>query len=164
MVMETVDDVLGRVVRPVQRKRKKSVHARDVDDVPLRSFAEMRQEFTGSVDHPPEIDVDHPLEILPAHRLEPIVDHHARVVDDYVHSTVVGHGRISEGLHRRPVAYVHPGSRHPDRPAAEQSRRLLEAVLVDVAERKVATFVGQALREPAAEAGARSRHRRDFSS
>ena len=158
---------LGRVVGRLAGNAEEAEHTGDVDHVAVAGRLQMGEECHGAVHDAPEVDVHQPAEAVVRHCIDVGRQRNPGVVEDQVDLAELLDGQRGPRFDR--VAFGDVDMRGCQlHVAAEASRSfdhrngLGECSVVDVAQRKVGSPMGQYERNSPPDAGTGTRDRRDF--
>jgi hypothetical protein len=131
--------------------------------VGLGLLAQVGQEELAAVDHPMEVHTEHPVEIFEGHLLEAAPGSHTSIVHQDLHTTVGLHDLVRQRLH--PVAVAHVGHVRGNNQAIARTRTssFVQAPLIDVDQRQMATQRGELLGQCTPDAAPSTGYCRDSS-
>ena len=156
---ETAHRELGRVVGALCRHRRQTEHAGNVDHMSPARRLQVRQKRARTVGHAPEIDVHEPLEIFVAHAFHRRAQGHPGIVEDQIHLAVLAHHLVGPFINHRAIGHVQTSRGATHAAVLQQSRRLRQSRLVHIAERQIASLIGQGPRQRPTDSRARTSDR-----
>ena len=151
----------ARAIGRLAGRRDDAEDAREVDDMRLRPFLEMRQEQHRAMHDAPEIDAHEPLDVIERELSHGADERHAGIVDDEIDAAVCGENGVAKRRHLLARGDVDPVRRDAPPGRSRFHRDCRQRLDIDIGKRQLAALAREAQRQRAPNAARGSGDDRD---